>query len=38
VTDYKKKNGDWRGKETESKKNDTPKTDTSASKPEEKKP
>jgi len=37
VTDYKKKDGGWRGKETESKKSETPKTDTPASKPEEKK-
>jgi len=37
VTDYKKKDS-CRGKETESKKSDTPKPSTSASKSEEKKP
>jgi predicted nucleic acid-binding Zn ribbon protein len=37
VTDYKKKDN-WRGKETESKKSDTPKPSAPASKAEEKKP
>jgi putative FmdB family regulatory protein len=37
VTDYKKKDS-WKGKETESKKSDPPKTSTPASKSEEKKP
>lgn len=38
VTDYKKKDGDGKGKETEPKKSDAPKTSTAASKSEEKKP
>ena len=37
VTDYKKKDSGWRSKEKETKKSDTSKTDTAASKPEEKK-
>jgi putative FmdB family regulatory protein len=38
VTDYKKKDSGGNGKASEPKKSDPPKTETSTSKPEEKKP